>query len=80
MVYTGPCTKFLNHFFKLLNRKEQKLKTKALSVIFLKEDGKIPYRHFVKLLLSFACFYTLTLVKKLSIAVLTSSLFTLTEY
>lgn len=64
MVYTGPCTKFLNQFFKLLNRKEeQKLKTKALSVIFLNEDGKIPFRHFMRLLLSFACLYTLTLVK-----------------
>lgn len=64
MVYSGPCTKFLNQFFKLLNRKEeQKLKTKALSVIFLNEDGKIPYCHFMRLLLSFACFYTLTLVK-----------------
>lgn len=62
MVYTDPCTKFLNHFFKLLNRKEQKLETKALSVIFLNEGGKIPYRHFMKLL-SFTCFYTWTLVK-----------------
>ena len=36
----GPCTEFLSHFFKQLNRQEQKLETKALSVPFLNEGGE----------------------------------------
>lgn len=36
IVCISPCTKFLTHFFRHLNRREQKLETKALSVIFLK--------------------------------------------
>lgn len=85
MVYTGPCTKFFNHFFKLLNRQgEQKLETKALSLFFKMKVKKYhtvtSWNYFLLFVLINICQVHIDICKKLSITVLTLALFTLTEY